>query len=115
MNPINPNGEARSMKPTKRHRAAIWEAMLGTVYAANAEGVVKYCDYRYKEALEHAGLNTKKRRESADLRVWRNGGGGTKYNRYGEPYSSSVPYTFRTGVQGPEGPGRGQLVLWAVR
>jgi len=46
---------ARKAMPTKRHRAAIWENMLGTVYAMNAAGEVRYFDYDYKAAVAFVG------------------------------------------------------------
>lgn len=45
---------AKRAKPTKAHRPAVWEAMLGTLYACNPQGEVKYCDYRWEEALAWA-------------------------------------------------------------
>lgn len=46
---------ARKMNPTRRHRPAIWECMLGTVYARNAAGKVEYFDYDYVAAVAHVG------------------------------------------------------------
>jgi hypothetical protein len=77
---------ARRMRPTKAHRMALWENMLGTVYARNAEGVVEYFDYDYAAALRHIGPHS-------DVRVWKNG----------YPYSGDYQM-----------PRRGQLV-WYVR
>ena len=51
-------------EPTKKHRAVIWEGMLGTVYARNENGEVKYFDYDWKEAAEFANLKNAK-----DIRV----------------------------------------------
>lgn len=42
--------------PTRRHRPAVWEAMLGTVYAMNAAREVRYFDYDHAAAVEFAGL-----------------------------------------------------------
>jgi hypothetical protein len=58
------------MPPTKNHRPAIWECMLGAVYAMNDFGDVKYFDYRYEDALEWAGMNNANR--DLDTRVFRN-------------------------------------------
>lgn len=58
---------ARKMKPTQKHRAAMWEGMLGTVYARNAEGKVKYFDYDWAGAREFAGVEV----EGADPRLAR--------------------------------------------
>ncbi len=49
--------ECRKMKPTKKHRPAIWECMLGTVYAMNDEGVIEYFDYKYDEAIAFSGVS----------------------------------------------------------
>lgn len=62
----NPLALGRRMRPTKRHREAVWECMLGTVYAQNADGVVRYFDYDYYAALEFAGVTT-----ASDPRTWR--------------------------------------------
>lgn len=52
----NPFAGARKMKPTLKHRPAIWEAILGTVYASN--GIeVRYFDYRWDEARAFAGVD----------------------------------------------------------
>ncbi len=51
---------ARKIKPTKKHRAAIWECMLGTVHAQNDAGEVKYFDYNYKEAKAFAGVEAQR-------------------------------------------------------
>ena len=48
--------EGKKAKPTKKHRAAIWENILGTVYARNSEGETKYFDYDWKGAIEFAGV-----------------------------------------------------------
>lgn len=62
----HPFAGARKMKPTQKHRPAIWEAMLGTVYACNDEGQVRYFDYDWDAAREFAGVAPER-----DLRVWR--------------------------------------------
>lgn len=67
---------ARRMPPTKKHRAGIWENMLGTVYAMNTAGEVQYFDYDYKAALAFVG-------EVEDVRV-----------------SKHVPYRTRIGSNG---------------
>ena len=55
MNPLYPKG-VRKMKPTKKHRPALWEGILGTVHAYN--GIEeKYFDYDYEAALKFAGVN----------------------------------------------------------
>ena len=58
--------DAKKMPPTLKHRPAIWECMLGTVYAMNDEGIVKYFDYALEKAKEFANIANKK-----DIRVFR--------------------------------------------
>lgn len=43
--------------PTNKHRPAIWECMLGTVYAMDDQGEVRYFDYRWDEARAFAGVS----------------------------------------------------------
>lgn len=62
----HPFAGARRMKPTQKHRAAIWEMMLGTVVARNAKGEVKYFDYDWDGAREFADVH-----EDWDPRVWK--------------------------------------------
>lgn len=63
----HPFAGARRMKPTLKHRAAIWECLLATVYARNAAGEVRYFDYDWDAAREFAGVAL----EGSDPRVWR--------------------------------------------
>lgn len=60
--------------PTRKHRAAIWENMLGTVYAMNPKGKVKYFDYDYAGAVAWAEITA-----ASDVRrgryTWGVGGG----------------------------------------
>jgi hypothetical protein len=79
--------EAKRAKPTKSHRPAIWECMLGTVYAMNSEGKVKYHDYNHQAAKEWAGIE-----QAEDIRVW--------------------PYPDTNSWARPEMPRRKQKVLW---
>jgi hypothetical protein len=46
---------ARKMPPTKRHRPAVWECMLGTVFACNAAGEVQYFDFDWDAAGRFVG------------------------------------------------------------
>lgn len=85
----NPFRDVRKAKPTKAHRPAIWECMLGTVYARSPEGEVRYFDYDWEAAKEFAGVN-----EDADPRL----------ARHTERVSYSGDYT--------KDPRRGQMVLW---
>jgi len=57
---------AAKKRPTKSHRPALWENMLGTVYAMNAAGVVAYFDYDYAQAVAFIGV-------AEDVRVHRVG------------------------------------------
>ena len=52
--------QAKRMKPTLRHRPAIWEAMLGTVYAMNDNREIEYFDYYWDDAIEFANIKDKK-------------------------------------------------------
>ena len=56
----NPLTLGRKAKPTRKHRPAIWECMLGTVYAMNNAGEVLYFDYRWDEAVAYAGVTTER-------------------------------------------------------
>ena len=60
--------KCKNKKPTLKHRPALWENMLGTVYAMNDEGEVKYFDYDWDAAKEFAGIHWKR-----DPRVFKNG------------------------------------------
>jgi len=82
--------EGRHMKPTPSHRPAIWECMLGTVYALNDKGKVRYFDFDYDAAKEFAGIDEKR-----DLRIWKN----KRWVRWGNGGSC-------------EQPRMNQLVLW---
>jgi len=64
--PINPLALGRKAKPTQKHREAIWENMLGTVYARSPKGETKYFDFDWAGAAKHAGVDLQ-----ADNRVWR--------------------------------------------
>lgn len=81
---------AQKKPPTKNHRPAIWENMLGTVYAMNDSFETKYFDYNWDAAKEYAGISNKK-----DVRIYKDPGG--------------VNWT----GQGPDtNPGKGKLCLW---
>lgn len=83
---------AKKAKPTKNHRPAVWECMLGTVYALNDKRQVKYFDYDHKAALAFAGVD----REDADLRLHRIG-------------KHEMTYSW---ADNGESPCQGKLVLW---
>lgn len=77
---------ARKMKPTLKHRPAIWECMLGTVYARSPEGQVRYFDYDWERAREFAQVHPSR-----------------------DPRLHKASQSF-----GAEGPRKGQWVLWVV-
>lgn len=83
---------ARCMPPTKRHRPAIWENMLGTVFACNPSGQVKFFDYDYDGAVAWAGLTS-----DSDPRV------------------AKVPAGVRYVSDGTVAPRAGKVALWAKR
>jgi hypothetical protein len=87
--------------PTKSHVPAVWECMLGAVYAQNAQGETRYFDYDYEAARAFAGLGQGKL-DSAVAPV----GGGKMDIRVARAKEC-------TG--GPEGIRKGQLVLWVRR
>lgn len=47
---------ARKAPPTRHHVPAIWECMLGTVYARDSQGHTRYFDYDYEAARAWAGV-----------------------------------------------------------
>lgn len=61
--------KARKMKPTKKHRPAVWECILGTVHARDDSGQVRYFDYDYDAAFAFACAT-----EDRDPRVWKYNG-----------------------------------------
>ncbi len=91
---------ARKMKPTQRHRPAIWENMLGTVYAMDDAGAIRYFDLDHAAAIEYAGANYDR-----DPRIARTPArfGGRPVVRWG----NGEDYT-----KEPRG---AQLVLWILR
>jgi hypothetical protein len=66
--PVNPMSLGRRMKPTQKHRPAVWECMLATVYAMNDAGEVRYFDYDWDAAVEWAGV----REDGRDPRTFKN-------------------------------------------
>jgi len=70
--------KGKELAPTKNHRPAVYENMLGTVNAVNDKGEVKYFDYDYEGALKHAGVS-----DDRDVRIYKH-----KYDPfYRNPYS----------------------------
>ena len=97
---FNPLSLGRKAKPTLKHRPAIWENMLGTVYAMNDVGDIRYFDYDYDAAMDFAGLDLTAGFEDADdLRVAR----PNRNVRYGHGRNSC-----------PE-PRQNQWVLWTLK
>ena len=88
------NVPCRKMPPTKKHRPAVWECMLGAVYALNAAGECRYFDYDFKGALAFAGVD----KAALDNRVAK----VTRQTNYGY---------VRSGCS-EANPGVGKLVLW---
>lgn len=76
--PTHPFHGARRMKPTLKHRPAIWECMLGTVFARNAAGQVKYFDYDWDAARAFAGITPE-----SDPRVYK-AAGSSEHIRKGQ-------------------------------
>jgi hypothetical protein len=52
--------DVKRAKPTKNHRPAIWENMLGTVYAMDDNRKIKYFDYDYEAAKAYSNVAEKK-------------------------------------------------------
>jgi hypothetical protein len=52
----HPFAGATRKPPTNKHRPAIWENMLGTVYAMDDHGEVRYFDYNWDDARAFAGF-----------------------------------------------------------
>ena len=57
--------EYSKKKPTLKHRPAIWENILGTIFASDRKGNSEYFDYNYIEAREFAKLQ-----KTRDIRVY---------------------------------------------
>lgn len=91
--PVSPFGSAPRQRPTRQHKLAIWECMLGTVYAMNGDGEVRYFDFDYAAARAFAGVDV----EGSDPRV-----------------AKTERYTYTRGPSHME-PRTGQLALWIVR
>jgi hypothetical protein len=60
---------------TRRHEALIWENMLGTVYAQDETGDVRYFDYDWDAAIDFAGVS-----DCSDLRTVRWTGRANSYD-----------------------------------
>jgi hypothetical protein len=91
----------RKMKPTLEHRPALWECMLGTVYARNDEGVTKYFDYDLEGAKEYAGVANPHEANLRDARLYKNW--DPRYYPMGDGIVRST---------GTSMPSVKQLVLW---
>ena len=87
--------------PLKGYRPAIWENMLGTVYAMNDAGKIEYFDYDHDAAKAFAGIGP----DSAP-RLYR-----VNKQAYGKPYGE-----YRYGDDdGYASPNHGKLVLWVKK
>lgn len=84
----------KKMAPALTHRPAIWENMLGTVYALNDLGECQYFDYDYDAAKAFAGIA-----DDRDVRIAR------------APRGLSWIQKGCTEAN----PRRGKLVLWVKR
>lgn len=89
--------EGAPKPPTKKHRPAVWECMLGTVYAMNDELEVRYFDYDHAAARAFAGVTPER-----DPRIARVPKG---------PYR--VRYT--NGRSSADEPRPGQMAVWVRR
>lgn len=49
--------KAKNAPRTKSHRPAVWECMLGTVYALSPDGELRYFDYDHEAAMKFAGVS----------------------------------------------------------
>ena len=74
----------RRMPPTLKHRPAIWEGILRTVYAMNEAGETKYFDYDHAAAKVHAGIANKQDIRLACNVRWSNGADYMSDPRVGE-------------------------------
>lgn len=66
----NPLTLGRRARPTRAHRLALWEVLLGTVAARSPTGDVRYFDNDWAAALAFAGI-TDETRSGLDLRTAR--------------------------------------------
>lgn len=86
----HPYAGARKALPTKKHRPAVWENMLGTVYAMNDAGQVRYFDFDWDAARAFAGVaperdpRTSKWTADHDRYRWHNGAGSASQPRVGQ-------------------------------
>lgn len=88
----NPLKLGRKDPPTRAHRPAVWECMLGTVYANSPNGEVRYFDYKWDEAV-----------------AWALGEGRTLRDVDPRTYRASEPLRFSKAGTGIS---RRQYVLW---
>jgi hypothetical protein len=68
--------------PTQKHRAGIWESMLGAIYAMNAAGEVRYFGHDYEAAFAFLG-------DVEDVRS----------SRFHNTWRKQSPYGQRSGVE----------------
>ena len=75
------NLPVKKMKPTKKHRPAIWEMMLGTVIAMNSKGEMRYFDYDFEAVVKFAELGGDERYYNFKRGVRYDNGKGDTYLR----------------------------------
>jgi len=82
-------------KHTKKHRPAVWECFLGTVFALNDQGECKYFDYDWDKARKFAGVS-----KDRDPRLSRASGRETNYIKSGDEWAN---------------PRKTKMVLWVLK
>lgn len=84
--------EVKNVKPTKKHRPAVWEGILGTVYAMNKERVTQYFDYDYEGAKKYAGVTNEADEviTESDLRIFKNVPPCYSWDGRGDGYNPAV-------------------------
>lgn len=85
--------------PNRSHRPAIWENMLGTVYAMNDQFEVQYFDYDWDAAKKFAGLENKK-----DLRLFKHKKTDVRHD-----------WEAKKDMWSHEYPRKGKTVLWVEK
>ena len=89
--PTNPLKLGRKMKPTMKHRPAVWEGILAAVYATDGQ-TVRYFDYDWDAAVAFAGVTPET-----------------------DPRTAPWPGTHSLkGDRGGMAPRKGQKVLWTL-
>ena len=92
--------EVMKQRPSYAHRVAIFECILGTVYAVNEQGEVKYFDYDSSGAHEWAGITDPKNATQAHGARW-------YHNKAGFPTGIDTQNMFK--------PSKERKCLWIKR